>query len=188
MPAKMLSKLRYFESHAAWDPGVTGTYEYVYRGNNPYDPYHTGVGSKAVGHDMMAVAYGRYRVLGSTLTWTGRTGDGAKNVDIYVVAHSLSGALSTPAYFQSLPGCARIHLEADKDKVITCRARTNDVLGRPRSTEGGDDDASGAYGGSPSTEWYWHVLVHNSTSADVDVQGCIQIEYETLSYNPIAVS
>jgi len=187
MPAKMLSKLRYFESHAAWDPGVTGTYEYVYRGNNVYDPYQTGVGGKAVGHDMMAVAYGRYQVLGSRLTWTGRTGDGAKNVDVYIVAHHLTTNLGTPAYFQSLPGCARIHLEAEQDKTITCVARTASVLGRPAYREL-DDSTSGAYGGSPSTEWYWHILIHNSTAADVDVQGCIQIDYETLSYDPVAVS
>jgi hypothetical protein len=188
MPAKLLSKLRYFESHAAWDPGATGTYEYVYRGNNVYDPYQTGVGSKALGHDMMAVAYGSYKVLASHLRWSGRSGDASKNVDVYVVAHYLSANLGTPAYFQSLPGCAVIHLSADdRDKSIVCHARTADVLGKKDSGDL-DDDTSGAYGSSPTTEWYWHILIHNSTATDVDVQGRLTIDYDTLSYHPIAVS
>jgi len=188
-PNKMLTTLRYFESHSAWDPGVTGTYEYVYRGNDPYDPYQTGVGSKAVGFDSMAVAYRRYTVLESTITWEGHCNEAAHNVDVYIVPHVLSTNLSTPAYFQSLPGCVVKHLSTDgRDDKLVATCRTADIFGK-RSGWDLDRQDSGAFSGtSPAECWYWHILIHHETAADVDIQGKLKIDYKTVCIEPIAVS
>lgn len=62
VPREFDVKLRYVDYRHSTDAG--GTVTQIWRGNAPFDPDQTGVGSQPVGYDQLSAFYERYRVFG----------------------------------------------------------------------------------------------------------------------------
>lgn len=67
IPQTMTVRMRYVDTISLNPDGVHPA-NYVFRANSIYDPNYSGIGHQPMWHDMYALMYKRYRVIGSKIT------------------------------------------------------------------------------------------------------------------------
>lgn len=167
MPDRYRTRLKYVETFTTSNITVT-PYTYVLRGNSVFDPDHTGTGHQALGHDQLALFYGKYRVNGCKLRLTvSMTTSQTQYAPLAVVVHdslSTSTALSiSSAAERPRARMAITNANGEHQAVITRYMSTLKALGRREHSH--DEEANTTQ--DPAKEWYWHVLIANTDTSDV---------------------
>lgn len=193
-PPNVISKLRYVENYL-----FTSTAGSVninnFRMNSIADPDQTGVGHQPMYHDIFALLYRRYRVLGSKLTVT------------WVPVNDVSAAgisSSSGPYWVGINGT---EATASVSAVTSTRAEMNDsitnVMGPRNGPDGvvtqvwtydperdlgivaADDTVSAVFGSSPNFIYYAQVWFADQTGATSSAYAKVDIEYTVEFYQPL---
>lgn len=182
-PDRVRVTLPYVETIAILGATVT-PYEYVFSGNDAYDPNQTGVGHSPMYFDQLAAIYKFYIVRGSTIS--------------SIVISSSTGAYTGSARVMTIPRADPAALTASysvrtieeqedtRVKVLgnaastshtTTKAYGSTVKMLPGVTEGeimGQTDGSVA----PAQEWYWHyIIASGDDSSTLNLSYQIKIVY-----------
>lgn len=189
-PVRMPARLVY-EDLLTIAPGAT-LGSYVFRGNSLFDPDYTGTGHQPRYYDQLTAVYGRYKVLGSSITveminTSGGGGSGA------VFAVTPNTEIIT---FTSWQTAAELPQSRVSDIVpigsvypfkIDHRVTTTQICGLlPYQVN--DEDWSATIGSNPLHIWYWNINVAAVNSAvNVTVQVRVRITYDAVMYDRIDV-
>lgn len=145
---------------------VATPYEYVFAGNNIYDPNYTGTGHQPLYFDQLAAIYNIYYVRASSikvelLSTSGGTLTGSQRFFIVptIGAANLTASFSPGTILEQEHCRNRICTAAGNLQKATLKhyMTSKKMLSSPGSTS---FDAQGTVSGSgPADAWYWHVLI-----------------------------
>lgn len=179
LPDKVKIQLPYVESIVTLASQAT-PYEYVYSGNDIFDPNQTGTGHSAMLLDQFAVFYKYYLVRSSTMSVKSvpsSTGAFTGSCRIITIPTEDSAALT-------LTYLPRTIEENEESKVKNMgNANTNPFASsrhymstRKQLGAMSDGDFAGTTDGSvaPPNEWYWHLII-----ASGDDAAAINLAYQT---------
>lgn len=173
-PNKMLAKQVY-----TYRGTITTDVDLVLRGNGPYDPLEaSGAGQKQpVGWDTYEAIYGSYKCLGSKISVIFRNQSAA--CKIYIVGNTSNSDMSAvsgndlaiqPTHRTAILQTAPYGMSMKK---LSMFRKTSHFYSK------NDDGLSSATNGTPSEQWYWHVIQQDST----DLDWFIKVTYYTMFYD-----
>lgn len=142
----------------------TGTlgaaYNFVVRGNGPYDPNQTATGAQPNGWDNMGAFYNKCTVLGSKIEcWVSNTDAVPINFCLAPQSTASVGTNYTfDTYFQ-MPnarfGCVGIASGGNNIKYYKSYMTSKTMLNLNAVTE---EDCSSSFASTPAIQWYWHMV------------------------------
>lgn len=142
----------------------TGTlgaaYNFVVRGNGPYDPNQTSTGSQPNGWDNMGAFYNKCTVLSSKIEcWVSNTDAVPINFVLAPQSTASIGANYTfDTYFQmpnSKFGVVGIASGGNNVKYFKSYMTSKTMLNLNAVTE---EDCSSSFASNPAIQWYWHMI------------------------------
>lgn len=163
-PAEYVTKVRY---GATWnnDTASPALYDWILRGNGPYDPQYGAGGETATGWTQLAAIYGKHYCTGSTLE-VGITNTDSTNHDFmcYIVPRTDSTSLIGLDHdqFKGHPGAVfrdNITIQDGSVHLVSSMSTKKQLGGLLDST------VHAATNATPSTEWFWHILTFPSGGA-----------------------
>lgn len=184
-PQRLRVKLPYTEAALTFS-GAATPQEYVFNGNNLFDPNRTGTGHQPLGYDQIKSMYNRYYVSACKIRvelWSASTGTytGAGNM-IIVPNNDSTGLIATYTATNIMEQeHARRKAWAnasskDAKVVATHSMTTRRILSSPGSTS---YDAQAQIAAAPVDAWYWHIVL-----ASVDDASLISVAFRvTLVYS-----
>lgn len=189
LPAQLRTRMRYFSTNHAVNPGIGGTAaEHVFSLNGLYDPDITGVGHQPVGFDQLSEIYDHYTVLGAKATVSFFSTDTTN--DMIVAAYIMD---TTTAAVD-----IRVPIENGKAKwrhlsSLSNGGRTTAVMTLPVSlsrflgvSNPLDETAlRGNSSGNPAEQAYLHIAAAPNNSNDAaNVTFTVAIEYYVVWTEP----
>lgn len=189
-PRTYRTKLRYYET-TTLSPGASGVAsEYIFRGNDLYDPNYTGVGHQPRGFDELIAFYDHFTVMNCTMSTTFSNGDNTYVNHGFVYWSFQNSALAAAMDVVERQGVIIKPLDSWKSgasiRTITMKVDIQKVSGRKDILS--EDDFRGSASGSPSEVVYMHCGVVNlggTDSGNIDVYTVL--EYDVIFTEPKAV-
>lgn len=147
--------------------------QYVWNGNNIFDPNNSGTGHQPFGYDQWCNFYERYSVYGSSINVefisTSQTSppDGYTCSTVLVPMADLTSGF-TPEQASELPHAkhkiVNVYNVDGKKNALRGYCSTAKVMGVSNQTVDSDDAFSAATNTSPARQWYWTVICTNMLS------------------------
>jgi len=165
--------------------GNPGFYDWVIRGNDIYDPDVALGGNSATGLDNLADVYSYYKVIGSRIkadVW----GYDGNNQQVVVIIPNDTSASFTLTEWPALMN----HPMASKPaygSIYTGPKRTSHSMSTALAAGVKDVDDVGfqaSTAGSPTHQWYWHVVSSPLTTSSAKSIITVLVEYDTLFFSP----
>lgn len=186
-PDRVRVRLKYVTNVSMSPSGVTAV-DYVFRGNGPFDPDVTGVGSQPNNYDDWSAIYSRQRTYASTFSWCiANSASGSNDMSSFVVGprhtSTAQSTLSSQENFQSLPYTQYhktiIYRNGTSSTQGTMTMSTQKFLGMSHTEFAGNEDLTSLTTTTPSHQWFWHLCM----SMDDQVSSCIHYVNFVVTYD-----
>lgn len=180
MPDRLYVKLRFHET-VSWND-VTGTWNYLYRGNNIYDPNRTGTGGVVTGSSQWFAFYKRCTVLGAKLTFSGvNTSNGVVSGIVFPYRENDTGTSGVDPEEQTIRS-VRFITQAGGGSTPRFTNKlylsTSKIFGISKAQVKGDfDDYAHVAAGSTQREWGFNLHQEATTGGTVSGVGIVYIDY-----------
>jgi len=145
--------------------GGATSYEWVYRGNGPFDPEVAAGGGQPTGYDQWSAFYSSQRTHGSSITIVGTNGSTGSQAGLTLLpTNAATGTtqaltLTYPYVKHTVAG----QLNSDNKFKLYNRMTTVKLEGI-QSIEG-DDAFASVIGALPANQWYWNFGVFSTGGA-----------------------
>lgn len=179
--------LRYVDNVTITPSGVTAG-NYVFTGNDVFDPDVTSTGLQPCNFDDFAAQYSRYRVWGSKLRYSlANNTAGALDMCTAVVGpRHLSTAITTQAAqenFQCQPYTqvrrTIIYNNGMPSQAGSISMSTQKFLGLSNTEFQGQDDLAALTSASPGHRWFWHLTITSDDQSSTTPHYCnVMIDYD----------
>lgn len=166
LPSKGYYKFRYQDSGFTF--AITSPTYFVsrmFRGNGPYDPDFTGVGTQPYGYDQYLAfpgVFGRYRCVASKIKIYPRVGGSTAEADVralrFIVVPTTSTSPDAQEFedLKQMPGSRSLAINSIDDQKGHLSAYWSTKRAFPEINSR-DADFSAAYNSTPLRSWYWYV-------------------------------
>jgi len=166
-----------------------GFYDWIIRGNDPYDPDTALGGDSAYGLDEYAALYKYYKVLGSAVEVTSWGYDG-NNMQSSVIIPTDSSSAFTAANFPSILGSSLASRPAfgslyTQPAVAKARATTARIAGVKDVDDVGFQAETNT---DPTHVWYWHIVSQPLVAAAAKNVKLLHVVYNTEFFSPKQLS
>lgn len=190
MGQKLSLIFTYCDTNFSRTLNAAGSYTayYVFRGNSPYDPDYTGVGSQPYGFDQLCTAqmYANYSTPASSIRVYFRVEPLYATVRrlhaAIIPLRSAAPVLTDPADVRMIPNSR--HTTYDGLVEGTKGAKMINYMSSRKLIQASSTSTSyeGSYAGNPGTIWYWLVYFYADDYDDeeVDIYFDVKIKYYTL--------
>ncbi len=166
-PDRQRVTLSYVTNISLTPSGVSAA-DYVFAGNDVFDPDVTSTGSQPANYDDFSAIYQRYRVWGSRIYWnTANSAAGALDLNTVVVGpRHTSTALTTRTqqeYFQAQPYTKCFKTIVYTNGAASVRGSlsmsTQKYFGLSKTQFEGQEDTTALVSTSPAHRWFWHFCI-----------------------------
>jgi len=185
VPDRAIVHLKYTEDITR-APGASFD-EYIFSGNGAFDPNVTGTGGQPAGYDQWCAFYGRYLVLGSTITIKAWDNSTTNNLLMSVFPTDTTGGVSTVIDSISQP-YVRWQIMNYGGGYALLRLRngisTSKVWGKDCRF---DDLFAAATGAQPSNQWYWCINADSSPGSNISYTMIVEITYRILFFKRVGL-
>jgi hypothetical protein len=188
-PEKLITKVYYCDTGFQIIPtSGNGYFDYwIFRGNSPYDPDYSGVGTQPYYWDQFAVLYNNYRARASKITLTLFTTEPDTTLQNIKSTLFPWRANSPPSEIEfndlkMLPKCKSLQWNQDRNDFYQLTMKNSCDTGF-FSDNPYDKDTTATVSSNPTDQWYWifttdTLLLTTETTIYFDVV----IEYDVLFY------
>ena len=185
VPDRAIVHLKYTEDITR-APGASVD-EYIFSGNGVFDPNVTGTGGQPAGYDQWCAFYGRYLVLGSTISIKAWDNSTTNNLVMSVFPTDTTGGVSTVIDSISQP-YARWNIMNYGGGYAILKLRngisTSKVWGKDCRY---DDLFAAATGAQPSNQWYWCLNMDSSPGSNISYTMIVEITYRVLFFKRVGL-
>lgn len=184
-PQRLRCSLPYVENSLTLTAAAV-PYEYIFTGNNLFDPNLSGIGHQPLYYDTLAAIYGRYYVRASAIkveVYSTAAGIYAGSGRALVLPHKLATPISGLINFTTM-----LEQEHNRYKPFTANGGSRDICRlRHRSTSRKElvapgntsYDASSDVTTGPLDQWYWHLIISSmDDSSPVTASLRVSIVYD----------
>lgn len=179
MPMAFRTRLVYISNWSDVTVTATGAKDYVFKGNDPYDPYDGAGGYGCHGWTELAAIYGRYKCIGSRCTIQAKYSAGTNFQTANVWPALTNTAVNTDTQIMARPDVARKSVYNDgTEAVVTHTARTASIFNVKDCDTINFQALTNA---SPASVWYWHTVL-SGTQDDVS-KFRVTIEYYVIFFD-----
>lgn len=166
VPDRVMIKLKYVQETPFFDAVGASPSLACFRGNGPYDPYQTGIGSQPVGYDEWCAFYSRYRVHGSKckvdiLNLNTNTANSSVMFTLIPSASVLTSALNPVEIAQNRYGKYVLLSPSSggySPRIISNYMSTKKILGVKSINP---DEYSSPVNTFPVEQWFWNIQALN---------------------------
>jgi len=160
-PTATRRRLRYAENAITIGAASGIISNYIFRGNDLYDPNVTSTGHQPMGFDQMMVFFDHFIVERAVLTARFYNLSPGANANVYVRVDGNNGGVSDPVVLLESGGCITDTIAPGPSgggsyKTLTCSMDTAKFHGVNRSALTSMDSLQGSVGASPTDGIYFH--------------------------------
>jgi len=170
--------------------GTAWAGDYVFRGNGPYDPDLTGIGVQPYSFDQYvgAALYTNYATKSSSIRVYFHPEENYSSIRrlhcMLIPSRQGSLVLSDPSDLRMIPFATETTYDGETESTKGAKAKHYTSTRKVISEFTANSAAySGLYSGTPSTQWYWHVIFFTdlySGSEQINILFDVKIRYYTV--------
>lgn len=180
-PQRLRCKLAY--SDCVNVTTIGGIDDYILRGNGPFDPDFTGVGSQPVGYDELSGIYHSYRVYASKVEVAIDNNLENEPITVAIVPEMKSTARTDVDAAVCMPNSVHCMVASDANKMeyLTNFMTTKCIRGLNDITA--DHNQRCLTTTVPDDGWWWHIMVQSANQSDNNAWIFFKITYYMEFFN-----
>lgn len=190
-PSSVRRRLRYAENNITLGAASGIISNYVFRGNDLYDPNVTSTGHQPMGFDQMMLYFTYFVVERSSIQVRFVNNNSALST-VYVRIDGNNGSITDPVQLLETGGCVTDVLSAlgnaSSQKTLRCSLDAPKFLGINPVALTSSDALQGAVGASPTDGVYFHVGCWDQKGSTSAVLAEVIIEFDAIFIEPLVPS